>query len=354
MALRIEELDQDRDLVERCQSGDRAAFDDLYVRHRDRLRRYCAYRLGDTHEAEDVVHETYLRAWKALDRFGGDRLFYPWLRTIAANLCSDVLRRRGRLSAGPVPEVFQLDPDMEALERASDTEMLLRAMERLTPRHRLALDLRERESLSYEEIADRTGVTSNTVASLLWRAREALRREFAAVGGEGSLVAAPLLVRLLRAGAGAKARLAEWAARLGPIASSSPALAAVIGSAVAATLSLGPSGASAVATGPVRPVALVRVASPGSSALAPAPVTSPTPPAALAATPSTSTSAGSTPSGARRRDVRTGYTAAVTGAQGDPVTVSAGGVTLGVNPSQGAKDVLTAVSHSHTAGGVNP
>ena len=79
MALRQEALTglcDDVDL-ERCQSGDSAAFGNLYARYYDRLLRFCLRRLNDHHEAEDAAQEAFARAWKALPRFGGERRFYP-------------------------------------------------------------------------------------------------------------------------------------------------------------------------------------------------------------------------------------------------------------------------------------
>ena len=102
MALNLEDpTEADQDAVERFQAGDSSAFDELYARHRGRLYRYCRYRLASHEEAEDAVQETYVRAWANLASFGGDRHVCPWLRVIAGNICTDILRRRGRSRGGP-------------------------------------------------------------------------------------------------------------------------------------------------------------------------------------------------------------------------------------------------------------
>ena len=95
------DLDRDRVLVLSAQSGDKTAFDTLYECYSARLERYCLRRLADPQEAEDVTQEAFLRAWRALPTFGGERRFYPWLTVIASNLCTDALRRRQRF--GPIP-----------------------------------------------------------------------------------------------------------------------------------------------------------------------------------------------------------------------------------------------------------
>ncbi len=186
------DLARDRLLVTRAQGGDGAAFDDLYVRYYRRLYRFCLRRLQDAHEAEDVAQEAFARAWRALPSFGGDRRFYPWLSVIAAHLCTDVLRRRSRSTL--VAELHQADiasTDDGGEERvlaAVDSDLVAKAFTRLSDRHQRVLHLREGSGWSYHRIADHEGVGITAVETLLWRARQALKREFAALAGsEGRL-----------------------------------------------------------------------------------------------------------------------------------------------------------------------
>lgn len=181
------DLARDRALVTRAQAGDRSAFDDLYVRYYRRLYRFCLRRLHDTHEAEDVAQEAFARAWRALPSFGGDRRFYPWLSVIASHLCTDVLRRRNRST--PVAEFHQSniasveDGGEELMIAAVDSDMVARAFTRLSDRHQRILKLREGSGWSYQRIADHEGVGITAVETLLWRARQALKREFASLAG---------------------------------------------------------------------------------------------------------------------------------------------------------------------------
>ena len=185
------DIERDRALVLLAQGGDRSAFDNLYALYHRRVWRFCFKRLQDEHEAEDVVQEAFLRAWRALPGFGGDRRFYPWLSVIAAHLCTNVVRKRNR--SDPAGDLH----DQEALSwehcgedhvmAALDSELANRALARLSPRHRLVLDLRESRGWSYRRIAEHQGIGIPAVESLLWRAREALKREFSAQTGEGRL-----------------------------------------------------------------------------------------------------------------------------------------------------------------------
>ncbi len=208
MALREEELtglcddvdlDRDRALVERCQAGDSAAFGNLYARYYERLLRFCLRRLNDRHEAEDAAQEAFARAWKALPRFAGERRFYPWLTVIAGNICTDMLRRRSRstptddleLTAQHPVGVVGEDTSEELVLAAVDGELVNRALDRLSTRHRHVLAMREGSGWTYQQIADHEGVEIGTIETLLWRARQALearvRRRLRVEGGLGRL-----------------------------------------------------------------------------------------------------------------------------------------------------------------------
>jgi RNA polymerase sigma-70 factor, ECF subfamily len=202
------DLDRDRALVERCQAGDSAAFGNLYARYYERLLRFCLRRLNDRHEAEDAAQEAFARAWKALPRFAGERRFYPWLTVIAGNICTDMLRRRSRstptddleLTAQRPVGVVAEDTSEELVLAAVDGELVHRALDRLSTRHRHVLAMREGSGWTYQQIADHEGVEIGTIETLLWRARQALKREFAVVSDSkealaGFLIATGALIR---------------------------------------------------------------------------------------------------------------------------------------------------------------
>jgi RNA polymerase sigma-70 factor, ECF subfamily len=180
------DLDRDRVLVERCQAGDSGAFGNLYARYYERLLRFCLRRLNDRHEAEDAAQEAFARAWKALPNFAGERRFYPWLTVIAGNICTDMLRRRSRstptddleLSAQQQVGGGGHETSEELVLAAVDGELVNKALDRLSVRHRHVLAMREGSGWTYQQIADHEGVEIGTIETLLWRARQALKREF--------------------------------------------------------------------------------------------------------------------------------------------------------------------------------
>ncbi|MGA8372942.1 MAG: RNA polymerase sigma factor, partial [Acidimicrobiales bacterium] len=200
------DVDRDRVLVERCQAGDLAAFDTLYLHYHQRLLRFCLKRLQERSESEDVVQETFARAWRALPTFAGDRRFYPWLTVIAGNLCTDVLRRRARTTT--LDETIMRTSDTgsydieDAVLQDVDAKLVTTAFENLKPRHQRVLELRERSGWSYQRIADQEGVGVSAVETLLWRARNALKREFALLAGAEGKAGVLIGVAMTLPGAG--------------------------------------------------------------------------------------------------------------------------------------------------------
>jgi RNA polymerase sigma-70 factor, ECF subfamily len=221
LALRADDVDLGRDslLVARFQAGDSDAFDDLYRRYFARLRRFCQRRVGDPNEAEELAQEAFVRALRAMPTLVGERRFYPWMTVIASRLCVDAHRRRGR--SQPVADVDPgtIDADLSGPEAEVDRAHLAQAMDRVAPRHREVLELREIDGWSYQRIADHYGVTLGTVEALLHRARRALRREFLSVAGDTPAWAAiPFAGLIARRVANARAKLAALGGDIAPYA----------------------------------------------------------------------------------------------------------------------------------------
>jgi RNA polymerase sigma-70 factor (ECF subfamily) len=181
------------DLLAAIRRGDAAAFDRVAREYAPRLFR-LAYRLtGRREEAEDLVQETLLRTLPALERFEGRARLSTYLFRALGNLWKNRLRSRKRsrivewLRVGKAgdgenedarQEVVPVDPAPSAeerLEQADRAKRVRAAVRRLEPTRRLALLLREVEGLSYEEIAEQTGVPVGTVRSRLARARADLK-----------------------------------------------------------------------------------------------------------------------------------------------------------------------------------
>src|SRR3954452_91271 len=145
------------DPVEVARSGDEAAFGELVRRHRRELHVHCYRMLGSFEEAEDLVQETLLRAWRKRETFEGGPLFRAWLYRIATNACLDFLRANARkVSPGasfdempwiqPYPDVLLDEAEQpEAVAIAKETiELAYLAVIQLLPaKQRAALLLRD-------------------------------------------------------------------------------------------------------------------------------------------------------------------------------------------------------------------
>lgn len=152
----------------------------------------AVHMLGDRGEAEDVVQDTFLRAFVAIERQGTavHTSLRAFLSRIAVNLCYDRLRRKGwyetptdsdvlaiegERASRATGDVYAGDP-AELAVAAADSRELRRAILQLQPNHRAAVALRYARGLSYREIAETLDVPENTVATWLRRAHFALKR----------------------------------------------------------------------------------------------------------------------------------------------------------------------------------
>jgi RNA polymerase sigma-70 factor, ECF subfamily len=151
----------DFDLVTRWKGGEQRASTLLVERHADAVARFAAS-IGARGEVEEVVQDTFVRAFASLEGFRGDSAFRTWLFTIARRLILD--RRRAARRQGEHVQVKDTDvrTEFDALDAvvAEETEGRMRsALDRLTPTQREVFTLRVGEGLSYKEIADVAGTT---------------------------------------------------------------------------------------------------------------------------------------------------------------------------------------------------
>jgi len=173
----------DAALVRRLQARDREAWEELYAEYQPRLRAF-GYRLaGNAHDADDLAHETFVRALPALDRLDPETTdLTAYLFATAKNLFLKQVERAKRAEpTADVPEpdlpgAIEDDPERSALLTRQQEEVRV-ANARLDPRQRLVLALCELEDRSYAEIGELVGLNENAVAQLVFRARERLRTE---------------------------------------------------------------------------------------------------------------------------------------------------------------------------------
>ena len=150
-----------------------------------RLQRYATRRLGDRHEAADLVQEALLRAYQHRAELHTEDDVAAWTTCVTGRLVIDRLRVRGRsTTVAEVPEGTRAERDTADVVVARDqARMALDALDAMPPRQASVLWAREVEGLGYDAIGERFGMTEPAVRSLLTRARKALRQEYATRGG---------------------------------------------------------------------------------------------------------------------------------------------------------------------------
>ncbi|MBU0542763.1 MAG: RNA polymerase sigma factor RpoE [Gammaproteobacteria bacterium] len=181
--------DKDDDLliVQRVQAGDKLAFNLLVNKYHRRVARLLTRMVRNQEDIEDVVQETFIKAYRAIGNFRGDSAFYTWIYRIAINTAKNLLVTQGRRpstlkeSNDGDSETFE---DNAALSNIDTPESLYQtkqigeavnvAMAALPEELRSAIVMREIDGLSYEEIAAAMDCPIGTVRSRIFRARESI------------------------------------------------------------------------------------------------------------------------------------------------------------------------------------
>ena len=183
----------DADLVRQAAEGDRDAFRELFERYQRRVLSVVMGMLHDREAALDVTQETFIKAYRSIDRFKGEASFYTWIYRIAVNLAIDWQRREWRRPmAAPTRSPSGDGPEEDAIDRIGDEtpgndpflatrdrqlrERVREAIEELTPDHKAVILLREVEGLSYDKISRAMQCSIGTVMSRLHYARKKLQK----------------------------------------------------------------------------------------------------------------------------------------------------------------------------------
>ncbi|MCH7903395.1 MAG: sigma-70 family RNA polymerase sigma factor [Armatimonadetes bacterium] len=155
--------------IERCRRGDDIAMTAIIAKHRMRLVRVASNVLRDSHEAEDVAQEAFLKAFREIHKLRDDRAFSGYIYKICVRLCMDRLRSKRA-------EPAFVDKPMASKGPQVETRVVVESLlEQLSADLKMTLVLREMEQLSYEEVASVMHVPVGTVRSRLHTARERFR-----------------------------------------------------------------------------------------------------------------------------------------------------------------------------------
>jgi len=182
----------DSDLIQRAQTGDRAAFRELVERHERRAFAIAIGLVRDENDAREVVQEAFLRVHRGLTKFHGGSSFFTWLYRIVTNLSIDLMRKPARREL-ELSDRYEISdehdsPFLSRIDGADPLDVIRRkeiaariqlALDALPPYHRHVILMREVEGLSYEEMANAMQVSKGTIMSRLFHARQKLQRALA-------------------------------------------------------------------------------------------------------------------------------------------------------------------------------
>ncbi len=179
------EQELDSALVQRAKAGDKGAFDLLVRKYQHRIAAVVSRFVRDYAECQDVVQDSFIRAYKSMPGFRGDSQFYTWMYRIAVNTAKNHLASRKRRPNADVEledaehidggiHIQNNDTPEHELLREEIAQVVSKALAQLPEDIRQAITLREMEGLSYEEIAEVMNTPVGTVRSRIFRAREAI------------------------------------------------------------------------------------------------------------------------------------------------------------------------------------
>ena len=180
---------QDQQLVERVQQGDKNAYNFLVIKYQNKVASLVSRYVNNPGDVPDVTQDAFIKAYKALATFRGESAFYTWLYRIAVNTAKNYLVAQGRRPPATDLDVMEAEifDGNEILRESSSPEavtlsneiktVVFSTIDNLPEDLRTAITLRELEGMSYEEIADIMDCPVGTVRSRIFRAREAIDKK---------------------------------------------------------------------------------------------------------------------------------------------------------------------------------
>jgi RNA polymerase sigma-70 factor (ECF subfamily) len=183
----------DWELMRLTADGDMAAFKRLVEKYQHAVINLAFRFLGSRDEAEDIAQEVFIQVYKTASKYRPEASFATWLFRIATNMCLNELRHRKRIREVPlepssgdserstimeVPAPEGTRPDVQ-LEQGERNRIIQESLEVLPPNQRMAVILKRFEGLSYQEIADVLDTSVSAVESLLFRAKQTLKKRLA-------------------------------------------------------------------------------------------------------------------------------------------------------------------------------
>jgi len=173
-------------VLEQARRGDSSAFEALYREFARPVLGLCWHLLGTKEAAEDAVHEVFIKVQRSMNTYNGSIPFRNWLFSIASHYCIDILRGRKREKLWMTEEDFESE-QVPAPMASPLTELVAQekgarvraAVAQLPYKYRVPLVLQYYSDLSYDEIAAQLRMKRNTIATMIFRAKQELRHALA-------------------------------------------------------------------------------------------------------------------------------------------------------------------------------
>ena len=181
-------VDPDLELVQRAQSGDASAFDELVVKYSPKLYGLVYHMTSNKDDTHDLLQDVFAKAYRSVSKFRGKSTFYTWIYSIAVNMTLNFLKKRKRRTASSFDDVdtgIQNDPAFIDISHRSNPrrqtnihelqKKLNEAMQKLSEEHRAVVTMFDIQGISHAEIGKVLGVSEGTVRSRLFYAHQQLR-----------------------------------------------------------------------------------------------------------------------------------------------------------------------------------
>jgi RNA polymerase sigma-70 factor, ECF subfamily len=195
MARDVRDRTSETELIRQAQKGSRTAFDALVRQYDQAVLRLALHLTGSEQDAEDILQEAFLKAYRYLGNFRFECSFYTWIYRIVTNLCLDHLRRRKTRREDQAVVVDSSGDEMDLLSNVADErsianpareldrkvlgERIQAALEGLTPRERMVFELKHYQGLKLRTIGEMLNTTEETAKNTLFRATKKLRTNLA-------------------------------------------------------------------------------------------------------------------------------------------------------------------------------
>ena len=182
MSTQIQSIESERKLIEACKRGDHRAFEQIYVKYKEKIYSLCTYMCGDRETAKDLTQQIFLKAYTSLHSFRFGAQFSTWLLRLAMNVCIDHQRKTNRTKLVPIEKIPEANKkmivsDQETHLNGEMTIAIEKAMTKLSDKLRQVVVLKYIWDLSYTEISKALGCSVGTVGSRLNRSHQFLAQE---------------------------------------------------------------------------------------------------------------------------------------------------------------------------------